>query len=69
MNDTKALSFLETTFRAICQDFDCRQQAEARLAQLAMSQSAFGALLDLAVDTGGHEPNACTWWRAKTGGC
>ena len=37
MNDTNALSFLETTFRAIYpQDFECRQQAEARLAQLAM---------------------------------
>ncbi len=54
MNRTKALSFLETTFRAIYpQDFDCRQQAEARLAQLAMSQWAFGDLRDLAVDLAG----------------
>lgn len=54
MNDSKALSFLETTFRAIYpQDFDCRQQAEARLAQLAMPQWAFGDLRDLAVDLAG----------------
>lgn len=54
MNDSKALNFLETTFRTIYpQDFECRQQAEARLAQLAMSQWAFGDLRDLAVDLAG----------------
>lgn len=54
MNDSKALSFLETTFRAIYpQDFDCRQQAEARLAQLAPPQETLGDLLELAVDLAG----------------
>lgn len=54
MNNTKALSFLETTFRAIYpQDFDCRQRAEARLAQLAMPHRALGDLLDLAAALAG----------------
>ncbi len=54
MNNPNALSFLETTFRAIYpQDFECRQQAEARLAQLAMPHWALGDLLDLAVDLAG----------------
>ena len=54
MNNTNALSFLETTFRAIYpQDFECRQQAEARLAQLAMPHWALGDLLDLAVNLAG----------------
>ena len=54
MNHTKALSFLETTFRSIYpQDFEIRQQAEERLRQLAMPHWAMGDIMDLAVDLAG----------------
>lgn len=54
MNNTQAVSFLETTFRKIYpQDFEYRQLAEERLNQLTMPHWALGDLMDLAIDLAG----------------
>jgi len=54
INPPEGVSFLETIFRSIYpQDYDYRQQAEARLKQLTMPLWAMGDLMDLAVDLAG----------------
>jgi len=54
MPANKGLSFLDATFRRIYpQDFEYRQQAEARLGRLTMPHWALGDLMDLAVDLAG----------------
>ena len=54
MKSKEPLSFLDTTIRSIYpQDFEFRQQAEARLGQLTMPHWAMGDVMDLAVDLAG----------------
>jgi nicotinate-nucleotide--dimethylbenzimidazole phosphoribosyltransferase len=54
MDNAKALSFLDATFRTIYpQDYAYRQLAEERLNQLTMPHWALGDLMDLAIDLAG----------------
>lgn len=54
MKTSSALSFLDTTIRAIYpQDFACRELAESRCKRLAPSRWALGVLMELAIDLAG----------------